>query len=70
MIISFGLVYLFSRVDSRISYNDSMSDHFCISSTLSICILPKSLSCMLLSPMSLKYRKSVVSIGGVCNSAS
>ncbi len=46
------------------------SAHFSISSTLLIWILPKSFSCILLSPMNLKYRKSVVRIGGVCNSAS
>jgi len=41
-----------------------------ISNALSICIRPKSFSWMLRSPMNLKYRKSVVRTGGVCNSAS
>jgi len=46
------------------------SAHFYISSNLSICLLPKSFSCMLLSPINHRYRKSVVPIGGVCKSAS
>ena len=41
-----------------------------ISAILSICIRPKSFSWILLSPMNLTYRKSVVTTGGVCNSAS
>ena len=39
--------------------------HFFISEILSFCIFPKSFSSIVLSPMNLIYRKSVVTIGGV-----
>src|ERR1044072_9677403 len=45
----------------------SMSIHNCISFILSFFIVPKSLSSILLSPINLKYKKSVVNIGGVLN---
>ena len=44
--------------------------HFFISKILSFCIFPKSFSCIVLSPMNLIYRKSVVTIGGVLIPAS